>query len=258
MMTPPYQSWHDIVQAKLNGISPQERGEQKDKLAITWLYRWRFSSPSLLEQVVGNTRSNLIPKLIKRGWIYAVQLHKGGYRNRATKVVALTEEGVRMAQYWSSHMTAYDLSRHQLLRANHDHDLKVQELTLARLRDNKITAYRTAHMLGGRSEHQKYPDVIWELPSGETCMVEVELTPKWGPKFSELVMRLIDAIQQEQHHLILLASDSQALLDRYVAALQPGAVYDVYARDAQRKWQVMGTNVVPGCMKGRVVWQYFI
>jgi len=137
------------------------------------------------------------------------------------------------------------------------HDALAQIKTLDNLKSdsNSIVDYLTEREIAHRSARGiKRPDVVWIRDNGKRIGVEIELTAKWGRDLDEFVGGCVTALERE-FSMIVVYSDSPALLTRYQKAFEPGTTFHIWDKDAQRRWRVVGTQTVPQDIEDRFVWK---
>lgn len=229
------------------------RGEEKQIQAVSWLLRFHHSCPEILDQVVYCRRgSGLVPRLVKNGLVTTIETHQRGVKGMPAKVVMLTKAGLELAETHSTSQTHYDLNPARVNMATLRHDLLVQSLTLARYQAEKIVSFTTEHEMGEKHVAEKRPDAVWIYENGKKAMVEVELTGKFGRPFDEFVYRVISALHHGQYDYLILFSQSQAIIERYSAALKPGQVIHLWKKDSQRKWAIENSHTIPESVHGKI------
>lgn len=240
--------------AAATGLTPRHVRINKITEALTMVHRWGCTSPRILDNHVQG-RSGLARDLIK-----ALLLDEhpvpgpGRLLDLPSSVVTLTEQATEFIEPKLSEATVYsgEVPWHQLR-----HDLAVQRLTLAALRKNTISDYRTPAEIAVQSvKGRKQPDAVWVLDSGERAAFELELTVKKGREFEQTCLAIIKALDRkliDAYDLFIVASPSPAILGRYRNALRPDVHLPIWERNPQRQWKQGKVIDVPGWIAGRVI-----
>lgn len=246
-----------VREAKLSGQSPRARGEEKTRLALDWIYRWGWASPSIVDRLSGAVRRGLAARLVRQGLLVATRTESAGaVRGVPAKILTLSESGQAEVERWRSSLIPYSRDPYRIRQDLLRHNQLAQQVTATSLLNGSIRAFLTEQEIANRSEvAQKQPDVVWVHASGKRCAVEVELTAKWGRQFDQFVSSCLLALAgtNARYDLIAIISDSPAILRRYAAAFEPGYRYRTWERDARGHWQSVGTREVPAWARERVL-----
>lgn len=248
--------------AALTHQSPRARGQEKVLLALRWIYRWGWSSPSLVEKVAKDNRNGLIGRLVKQGLVNKTPVAAGGLRDVPVSILTLTEAGVAQVEKCIQHendLLPYNLNPLRIPAATLRHDLLAQRVTAKAFIAEKIIGFLTPSELQRRSEKgTKQPDAVW-LKDGLRMALEVELSAKWSRALDQFVAGYVAALsgtttgEQSRFDQLLLLSDSPAILARYKKAISPGANFGVWQKDDSRHWVQIGTRKVPASVEGKLI-----
>lgn len=229
----------------LYGQSPRKVGQEKTLEALTLIYRWGWSTPTIIDRYVNFGRRGLSARLVKNGLTKKERTEAyGGIKDMPLYIITLTEAGVNEVEASLSELNPYEpfFFKNQLM-----HDLRVQDITLDNLRtyddDNWImSGYKTPRELAKQSEAgKKQPDSSWEFmhTNGTDFMdvaIELELSAKNGRELDRTIFSIIKALENKQYDLFFIFSPSQAILERYRKALTPGARLQIWKKNNARHW----------------------
>lgn len=242
----------------LGGRTPRQRGEEKMRAALDWVYRWDWASPSTIEQVGGAQRTGLASRLVKRGYLRSTRTESsGGERGVPSYVLTLTEKGLMEVERFQTTLLQYELDPARVRQNKLRHDQLCQTATLTQLQNKKITGYLTEkEMAKVSAEGVKQPDVCW-IDGNTRTAIEIELTSKWRRDFdgfvSACLSSLVSVDQPARFNFINIVSDSSAIVARYKTAFQPGQSYPEWKKDSNGKWKEVTKILVPSWAKERVL-----
>lgn len=255
-------------EAALAGRSPRAVGAAKDSAALLWVYRWGWSSASVIDAHASPGRRGVAARLVRRGLLAATPSPSGrGVRGAPAEVLTLTADGVAEVEAVLPHAevlpypTAAEraIPWHQLR-----HDVLVQLWTARRLGEGVIDGYVTPRQLAGRPSGagEKQPDAVWRWPGVGAVAVELELTAKREREQAQAALALLRAIRPKTatdagggYDAAVILSHSPAILDRWRRSLTPGETLPTYERDASRHWRRAGSRTVPEWVRDRVILQ---
>lgn len=249
----------------LAGRSPAEAGRAKDLAALRWVYRWGWSTPTIVDMIASPGRRGVAARLVRRG---LAKRHPtpagGGVRGVPTDVITLTADGVAEleAALSEADMLAYPSKPEQAIQWRQlRHDTLVQLYTARRLAD--ISGYMTPRELAEKSvAGQKQPDAVWIAKNNSRIAVELEMTAKKGRELDQTILALIKAVQPKTefdkkgpYDIVAILSQSRAILDTYKRRLAPDAEIALYRRNSSRQYERCGKKTVPDWIKGRIIFQ---
>jgi len=245
------------------GISPRARGVEKQRTALDWIYRWGWTSPSVLDSVAGGVRSSLSSRLVKKGLLKATKTESGGgLKDIPMQILTLTELGCEEVERLREDLIQYELNPYKIDQTKLRHDQLAQKATIAALNNKTIIDFKTPRELSAKSEkNMKQPDVLWILAEGMRMGIEVELSAKWERKLDEFVYSCIKALKRTQEHepqfdFIGLMSDSRAILKRYTEAFKPGSPLVIWKKNDRGFWSQDKTVKIPEWVDGKIICEF--
>jgi hypothetical protein len=225
---------------KEQGTNSRKVGEQKTLAGLTWVYRWGWSYPLLVDKIASPGRRGLAKKLVDQNLLAAWPTESaGGVKGVPQTVLCLTKDGQAIVEG--------EISRDQLLNQNlkddiprHQlrHDALVQRATAM---NNGLRGFQTPKEIASKSiAGVKQPDAIWVLENGQRLGLELEMTnKKSGREINQTVLALLKAVQKNNHHnlnSICILSNSRAILEEYKDRLTPGAKVSAWSKDNSGRW----------------------
>lgn len=254
--------------AALAGRSPRAVGALKDAAALAWVYRWGWSSASVIDAHASPGRRGVAARLVRRGLLVATPSPSGrGVKGAPAEVLTLTPDGVAEVEAVlpAAEVLPYPSAADRLIPWQQlRHDSLVQMWTARRLGQGVIDGYVTPRQLAGRPSGagEKQPDAVWRWPGVGAMAVELELTAKREREQAQAALALLRAIRPKTatdagggYDAAVILSHSAAILDRWRRSLTPGATIPTYERDPSRHWRRAGSRVVPDWARGRVLLQ---
>jgi hypothetical protein len=198
----------------LDGKTTLERGQAKDKEALTWLFRWGWSTTNVLDSLARTVGRGLTNKLFKKGYIQAWDNPFG------LRFYTLTKEGLAYSAYLNEDLVVkkYNSDPAQINRKLMKHDLIGQEITRDLYLNNELLSFKTGHELAGTvSQPHKFFDLTWvaelNFNDGKTRKngrigIEIELNRKAGTDLNDLITRCIRSLSDARFDAIFIYSDS--------------------------------------------------
>lgn len=252
---------------KIQTQTPRERGEEKAMVALNWIYRWGFTSPSIIELLIDHNRNGLASRLAKAGLIQKTKTASGPATTGLPGfILTLTETGqdqVERTFTSDEELLPQQLDPHKINQRLLRHDLLCQQLTVNRMLSTtsnmQFEDYRSPKELTRKSaKGQKQPDAIWLLrdKAGQLrkYALEIELSAKWSRDLDEFVGNYVKALTGTDPKFdgMLLFTDSPALQERYSKAFRPSANYGIWQQTNTRHYSQTGTARIPAEMEGKV------
>lgn len=248
--------------ARLAGKSPRQVGRERALAALTWIYRWGWSTPTAISVLVNDNQTGLSTRLVKTGLVSRTRTESGGgHKDVPSYILTLSKLGIEEVE---RHLeteddllpTSCDPYKVNQALLRHDH---IAQLSTARaLLSKTIAGYLTPHQIAQKSESGiKQPDATWLLGNGSKIGLEVELSAKWERDLDVFVRSCILAMrttdtQPAALQAIAVVTDSQAIKKRYRAAFAKGATYGIWERDQNRHWKQVRTANVPEWVSQKV------
>lgn len=245
------------------GTTSRKLGAEKRAKALSWVYRWGWSSPTLLDDYVSPSRRGLVKGLVDQGYLESYPNPAGGGdKGNPRQAICLTEKG-------QSFVEGYLDTRHDLLpqkRADDipwrqlRHDYLVQQASVGAIKGGGIKYALSPKQVSQQSRAGiKQPDAIWILNTDQRAAIELELTRKKpGLEESQTVAALVSSISTEpgdgKVDMVIIISHSNAILDSYKELLKPNRTLRLYTRDSQRKWVESGNMTIPASISEKFIY----
>jgi hypothetical protein len=243
------------------GITPRQRGRQKLRLALDWIYRWGYSSPSVLDTLSGAKRAGFPAKLVKNNLCTRTKTQTGGLASGIPNIyLTLTELGLAEAERFSKNLLNYNLDPYRVDQTKMRHDLIAQKATAQNLVSGVITDYKTERELAAKHESGiKEPDVVWIMPDGSKTAVEIELTAKWERRLDDFILHTARSLLSNNNNparfnFVAVVSDSPAILKRYKNAFKTGAKFNRWAKDQHGHYRIEKTFDMPANVSEKMLW----
>jgi DNA-binding PadR family transcriptional regulator len=240
----------DLATAALGDKSSRQVGREKDLSALTWVYVWGWSSPSVIDFYASPNRRGVAARLVKKGLLIEHLTDSGKIKGKPDKVLTLTQDGIAEVEAFltEDHLLPYP-SQSEKIIAWHQlrHDLLTQKYTANALANGNIIDFLTPRQTSQKSEkNTKQHDAIWITKDDKKIGIELELSSKWDRDLDDFVRKSISSVSKNgQVDAIGILSHSKAIIDRYKSALSVGANYDIWEKNTNGKWYVKQTKTVP-------------
>lgn len=233
-------------------LPPSEAGEIRKNKALLWVYRWGWTTAGVLEMLVGSQRSGLGARLTKAGFLRSTKTESGS----PPTFLTLTTQGRQEVEKFlktSSDLIDYQLDPYRIDQTKMKHGISAQTSTARNLQSGGIVEYVTESMAAAKSKKNiKQHDVVWISKNGEKIGVEIELSAKWARKLDEFVLSCILSIQNKRVHRINIATDSEAIQERYEKEFEVGNKFGKWEKSASGFFTRTGEYRVPEYMEGKV------
>lgn len=232
--------------AALAGKSPRTVGLDRAEQALLWIYRWGWTTPTVLELAMNSSgRSGLGNRLVKSGLLVRTPTPSGGINQTPSCILTLSRAGLEHATALATTLLPYELNPLRIKPSTINHGETIQRLTAAKLwfwfDDSGATSYLTEKELSlDKKPGEKIPDVMWHLEfetpekPRQNVAVEIELSAKWGHEldtFVYLSLRQISKNGPQTYDAIEIYSTSQAILQRYKKAFEPGQMLQTWVKE---------------------------
>lgn len=252
------------IRLALAGRSPRQVGEEKAFKALSWVYKWGWSSSKVLGLLCNDNQNGLAARLVKRGFLIKTRTESGGgCRDIPAFIFTLTEQGIAEVERHlkaETDLLEYDTNPLKIKQTLLRHDNLAQFITANSLIKENISDFLTPALIKKKSESGvKQPDVIW-LNNGKKYAVEVELTGKWQRNLDMFILAVLTSLLPRKdgetlYDKYFIVSDSEAILSRYKTAFKPGTVHDSWQKNTTRHWVKNGTFTVPNNIEGKLAWR---
>lgn len=233
-------------QAQLAGKSPRTAGLDRAEKALQWIYRWGWTTPTVLELAMNSTgRSGLGNRLVKSGLLVRTPTPSGGINQTPSCILTLSRSGLEHATALATTLLPYELNPLRIKSSTINHSETIQRLTASKLwfwtNESGATSYLTEKELSlDKKPGEKIPDVMWNLEfetlgkPRQNVAVEIELSAKWGHEldtFVYLSLRQISKNGPQNYDAIEIYSTSPAILQRYKKAFEPGQMLPTWVKE---------------------------
>lgn len=251
------------ARAAMGGVSPRARGEEKARLALDWIYRWGWSSPSTLDLATGGKRTGLAARLTRQKLIKSTRTESGGgVKGIPIHMLTLTSVGQDEAERLREDLVQYELDAFKIDQTKLRHDELSQRATADALQKGSIKSFKTPKELAAKSEKNvKQPDVLWIDSAGQRMGIEVELSAKWDRKLDQFVLSCLQSMSNNANpvnkvNTVALVSDSKAIIKRYKEAFTPGNKFGIWEKNERGFWTQTRTSEVPTWAEGKLIWLF--
>jgi len=242
--------------SKWDGLPPVKAGQIKTKKALLWVYRWGWSTSTILEIVGGAKGSGLASRLVRRGLLKATKTEAGPAAGAPTAILTLTQQGQNEVEKHienQNDLIEYQLDPYRIDQSKIRHGQLAQSATAKNLRDGSIVDYITEQMAAAKSEKNvKQHDIVWICDNGEKTGIEVELSAKWARKLDEFVLSCIKSINNKKVNQIYIVTDSKAIQNRYAVAFEVGHIFGKWEKSELGFSKKVGTYKVPDYVDGKI------
>jgi hypothetical protein len=245
----------------------RELGEEKERLALDWLYRWGWAWPEILEEVGGSKSNRLAARLEKNKLITSIAPEAGGMRHIPRKLIVLTKFGLSEAERFQKVLLPYETDAYRIRQTHIKHHVFCQKATMSQIQEAKKNPdtnfeFKTERELAQKSQAEfKQPDIAWFL-NKDRIAVEIELTAKWERDLDQFVSSTIKSLTTLKYtdgtvvnarfDLMFLFSDSPAIIERYRKCFKPGYVYYKWEKDQNEKWVKKSEHKVSESLNGKI------
>lgn len=211
-----------------SGKSPRQKGEERDRQALNWIYRWGWSTPTIIDHLSGAKGRGLTSRLIKNKLIIKTEVENA----RIPYILTLTKNGLEEALSHASRQLPYELNPTKYRNDQHYHYDLAQKITVHFLNKDGIIKFRTEKESNEISERYiKQHDIVFILKNDKRIGVEVELTGKWGRKFDEFIYSCLNALKREKIDKIFIVSTKASIVIRYYNAFSVGSHFYIWGRN---------------------------
>lgn len=255
------QAREDLRTSGDTSTSARQRGKDKMRFALDWVYRWGWSSPSVIDLLSGAKRRGLCAKLVKAGFLIETKTASGAIlEDIPSKIITLSERGITEAERFRETMLDYDTNPYKVNQSLLRHDTVAQRATANNMAQGKIIDFATPRELAAKSiRNMKQPDVMWVMPDNRKVAIEVELTAKYERKLDEFVLGIIISLQPKsdkpaKFDQCAIVTDSDAIIKRYKPAFESDHKVSRWVKNSQSKWSIDKTWDVPPWVKGKLSW----
>ena len=245
-----------------SGASPRARGVEKTRVALDWVYRWGWSSASILDLATGGVRTGLAARLVKQKLLTNTKTESGGgIKDIPNNILTLTASGLHEVERLREDLLNYEVDPFRIDQTKLRHDQIGQRATANALKNGSILEFKTPAELAAKSQKDvKQPDVLWIDNTGQRIGIEVELSAKWDRKLDQFILSCLTSLKTNSNEykanqvdMVALVSDSKAILKRYMDSFKPGAPLTIWQKNDRGFWMREKTIKVPASAEGKVI-----
>lgn len=241
-----------------SGKSPYAIGQESKQKVLEWIYRWGYTSSSVVQQLLCKTSGGYAHRLSKQGWLTETITES----ITSSAFYTLSIKGLQEAEHRTLKLYRYvELDPYRINQHLLRHNLTAQILTVNALHTKFIESYETERMIlqDGDQTGIKHPDVVW-LSDKLRWGIEIELTAKWSRDLDDFVMGIINVLDSTEkkpalYSRFILISDSPAILSRYRQAMHPGEKLNIWKKNQRNYWVIDNTIAVPNWLSSKVDFQ---
>lgn len=241
------------------GKSPRQIGDEARLQVLEWIYRWGYSSATIIQLLLNRTSAGYATKLVKQGWLISTKSESGMPKAYFT----LSPSGLAEVERHASELLRYqEIDPYRVNQKLIRHNLVAQRATINAINAGLATEYQTERMLTtiGNQTGTKLPDIVLKSSSNLRIAIEIELSAKWERDLDQFVLGIAHAIQTRNSQparfdRFAIISDSPAILERYRAAMQPNSPLKLWSKNQRSHWVSDKATTVPNWLIEKVDFQ---
>jgi len=196
----------------------KERGSEKRRTVLDWVYRWGYASASTIVEASGAADRGYPQRLVKQGLIRPVPTTRCP---TTKKIFVLTVDGLDIARSSSILWLEYpELDSRRINQANVTHNLTTQEQILRQLPN--FSGWKSDREFGQNIEDNKRPDGALIDGTGRAYGLEIELSGKWSRRLDQMSIRIIAGIAKQRFAGFQVLCATEAMAQRYKVVFAPG------------------------------------
>lgn len=237
----------------LEGVSPRERGRQKQAAVLDWVYRWGHSTADIIRQVSGQQANGYAKRLTEKGLLRATKTESGSPKQYFT----LTQSGLEDVE-----RRAYDLHNYVEIdpyRVNQQqlrHYMLAQRATINAIDEDEIDDFLTERMThAADTTGKKRPDVTWIMPNESRWGIEIELSAKWDRRLDQFVFDICNALANKEYARFCVVTDSHAIESRYRQAFAQSQI-PTWTKNGRGHWEKTGAVNLPSELLDQVTFLF--
>lgn len=245
------------AKAQLLNVSPRVRGEEKQRQALDWIYRWGWSSATIIDGLSGIKGRGLSARLVKNEILKKTRTESGGgVQGVPNYILTLTKLGLQIVEKDCEILLPYNTDSYSVRQDRLRHYTIAQEITKTVLLSGNVIAFKTEKEISYYSEkYKKQPDIVWIENDKANIAIEVELSKKWDRDFDHFLYSCLLSLKEKKYDQIAIVSDSKSIIDSYKIRFEPGSKYNLYEKDKNGRWEITETHEVPNWIKGKMIWK---
>lgn len=226
--------------------------EEKVLIVLEWLCEFRASNAPILARRLGVTLSNC-HKLLADMQAGGLVLPFENIHTRGLRLFALGRVGIQRLEAWGQDSSSAVVKTHNLSRRTTImHDLCVQRLGL-----DLMEQYQCSELLWDlniKTDSRMRPDLLLVKPDGNQAALEFDRTPKDQAHFFERLSANYESIIAGHYHAAIVATDSEATLERYQALFESSEWPIIRKNDSGALVRLTSTITPHPNIKARIHW----
>lgn len=245
-----------ITAGQLTGWGGQRSilaGLEKQRRVLDWIYRWGYSSGTIVTTLSNATRRDYPKRLCERGLLRQVPATRCSLTNR---LYCLTDAGLTEAR----RHTPFDLDYperdpRKISQAIVYHNLICQReiLRILHQQDQRFVGWESDRQFGPNLHETKRPDGVLLDAAHRRTGIEIELSGKWARRLDQFVQRIVGSIHREHFSSYIILVGTEQMRQRYESAFETGTKVKKWAQGPDGKFFCSGeTPPIPSSISERV------
>jgi hypothetical protein len=219
----------------LNGQSPHQRGQEKQRIVCRWVYYHGATTADIVNLVSGQKAPGYAKKLVDKGLLVASQTISGSPKFFYT----LSKAGLNLASEFSPIPVEYKcLSPSKLSQTLFDHNFAVQKISLSAKESHGFKYLSQAQLALRHEAGAKIPDAVWQDKNGRSIAVEVEFSQKHGRPLDMMIRAMKDSLEKREYSCYFIFARSETVIKNYLKAISKGEVTDFWVKNKNGNWVI--------------------
>jgi hypothetical protein len=187
------------ARSSLIGTNPRERGYEKQRIALDWIYRWGWSSEDVLHKLTGSGASKISNLLIENKLILSTPNDRCNvFKDAPAHLLTLTETGLEAAERDCEYLIRYEIKPSKLKANTIVKENICQMLTAKEVFKKSINEFQTSReFLEKSSKKERQHDVIWGFDDKTNVGVEVALSINIEQDFNKILKSCLESLGEE-------------------------------------------------------------
>jgi DNA-binding MarR family transcriptional regulator len=203
-----------ILARYIQSTSTQARHQAKLFSLLDWVYRFGFTSPSVLEELWGVDRS-VVNRLLRRYEREEVISEVATFACRDKRVFLIRPKGVRMLEALHNQDLKYTTKKSTLNFKTLTHDLMLQAVVARGVKEDRYTFFITEREQEKDSlgKKRRFDAIVFD--GNELIALEVEASAKMIPHRLDILRRYEQAITKEKRvsKILIISHKRRFVLD---------------------------------------------
>ncbi|AOW76885.1 hypothetical protein A3Q34_08475 [Colwellia sp. PAMC 20917] len=203
-----------ILERYIKSLSTQARHQAKLFSLLDWIYRFGFTSPSVIELLWAVDRS-VVNRLLRRYEREGVIAEVATFACRDKRVFLLKPQGVRMLETLHNQDLKYSQKKSTLLFKTLTHDLMVQAVVAQGVKQGKYVFFITESEQEKENLGKKRRFDAIAFDGSEMVGLEIEASSKTIPNRLDILKRYKYAISDEERvsKILIISHKRRFVLD---------------------------------------------